>query len=207
MHDNTCWVCYSIHSFVLQSLQIQQGLRQITRIEQANLLEMSEEDFQKLVIDIEHTDLFSRLYRKEKLICYQRFPASGISTSFYDYKEELLADKGSFDIDSLISNKEHIIGIIQKLGMERFKYYFLLAESGMTLVEIARECDLQVTDVQAINSLVDEFSIMSEFYFPSNLPADIVRYSRVASVNMNNEGFIINYFSPALARESKSLPL
>lgn len=183
-----------------QSLQMQQGLRQIIRIQQANLLQMSEKEFHQLIMEIERSSLFLRLYRKEKLIRYQRFPRTSISSTFYELKEESMADPGSINIESLLLKKEHLVNQIQKLGMEKFKRYFLFPDSGMTVDEIARECDWTVAQVQEINRLIDEFSVMSEFYHPSKFNSDIVRYYRVASVERMGEDFVISYFSPFFAR-------
>jgi len=184
---------------------MQQELRQVLRMEQANLLEMPEDEFCRLITEIEQNPLFRRLYQKEKLIRYQRFPRTDISSSFYELKEEMVADKGSLDVESLLLNKEHIIRQIQKVGLEKFKRYFLFPESGMTLEEIARECDLEVSEVQEINNLIDKFSIMSEFYHPSNVTSDIIHYSKVASVEKDAKGFVIGYFSPSFARGRYSI--
>ena len=70
----------------------------------------------------------------------------------------------------------------------------------MTLEEIARECDLEISTVQKINNLVDELSIMSEFYHPSNVISNGIRYCKVASVERDEKGFFIGYFSASLAR-------
>ncbi len=183
-----------------QSAQMQQGLRQIIRMQQASLLQMPEDEFNQLIIEIEQSTLFLRLCRKEKLIHHQRFPRTNISPSFYQFNEEVVADTGSLNIESLLLNKEHIVRIIQKLGLERFKQYFLLPESGMTLEEIARECDLDVSEVQEVNSLIDKFSTMSEFYHPSNFTSDVIHYSKVAAVDREKDSFVISYFSPSFAR-------
>jgi len=183
-----------------QSLQMRQELRQVLRMEQASLLEMPEEEFHKLIAEIEKSPLFKRLYRKEGLIRYQRFPRTDISSGFYQLKEEAIADEGSPDVESLLLNKEHIIHQIRKLGLDKFKRYFLFPETGMSLEEIAEECDLEVSEVQKINSLIDDFSILSEFYHPSTLSSEGIHYSKVASVERGEEGFIIGYFSVSSAR-------
>ncbi len=188
-----------------QSQQMRQELSQVLRMEQARLLEMPEEEFHRLITETEQGRLFQKLYQKEKLIHYQRFPRTDISSSFYQLKEEMVADRGSMDVESLLLNKEPIVGQIKKLGLEKFKQYFLFTESGMTLEEIAAEYDLEVSEVQKINNLIDEFSIMSEFYHPSNITSDSIRYSRVASVEKDKKGFIIGYFSTSLARGRYSI--
>ena len=183
-----------------QSQQMRHELRQFLRMEQANLLEMSEDEFNRLLNAIEQSPLFQRLYQKEKLIRYQRSPRTDISSSFYQLREEAVADRGSIDVESLLLNKEHIVQQIQKLGTEKFKRYFLFPESGMTPEEISRECDLKVSEVKKINSLIDEFSIASEFYHPSNVISDSIHYSKVASIEKDKQGFFIGYYSPAHAR-------
>ena len=183
-----------------QSLQMRQELSQFLRMEQASLMELPEEEFQRLVAEIERSPLFQRLYQKEKVLRHHRFPRTDISSSFYQLKEEAVADKGSLDVESLLLNKKRAIDQIQKLGLEKFKRYFLFPESGMSVEEIARECDLAISEVQKINSLIDEFSILSEFYHPSVLSSGEVHYSKIASVERSRDGFIIGYFSLSFAR-------
>jgi DNA-directed RNA polymerase specialized sigma54-like protein len=183
-----------------QSVQMWPELRQILRMEQANLLEMPEDEFHRLITETERSPLFKRLYQKERLIHHRRFPRTDISSSFYELKEEVVADTGSVDIESLLLNREDVVHLIQKLGLEEFKRYFLFPESGMTLEEIATECDLEVSEVQKINDLINDFSIMSEFYHPSHIVSGGIRYSKVASVEKDGEGFVISYFSASFAR-------
>ena len=188
-----------------QSLQMQQKLSQVLRMEQASLLEMPEEEFQRLIAEIERSPIFQWLFQEEKVIRRQRFPRTDISSGFYQLKEEAVADKGSPDVESLLLNKEHIVRQIQRLGLEKFKQYFLFPESGMTAEEIARECDLAVSEVQKINSLIDEFSILNEFYNPSALSSEAIHYYKVATVEKDGEGFIIGYFSASFARGRYSI--
>jgi RNA polymerase sigma-54 factor len=188
-----------------QSPQMRQELRQVLRMEQATLLEMPEEEFQKLIAEIERNPIFQRLYQREEVIRRQRFPRTDISSNFYQIKPELVADIGSLDVESLLLNKKHIAHQIQKLGIEKFKRYFLFPESGISAEEIAGECNLAVSEMQRINRLIDEFSILSEFYHPSALSSGGVYYSKIASVEKNREGFIIGYFSPSLARGRYSI--
>ncbi len=183
-----------------QSLQMQQGLRQVIRMQQANLLQMSEGEFHQLLVEIERSPLFLRLRRQEKLIHYQRFPKTSISSTFYQLKEEIAADPGSLNVESLLLKKERLVQQIQKLGMEKFKRYFLFPDSGMTINEITKECDLNVAQVQEINRLIDEFSVMSEFYHPSKFSSDVIHYYKVASVEKAGGDFVICYFSPFFAR-------
>lgn len=188
-----------------QSQQMRPELRQVLRMEQANLLEMPEDEFQKLIVEVERNPLFQRLYQKEKLIRHQRFPRTDIASSFYKLKEEMVAGKGSADVESLLLNKESVVNQIKRLGLEKFKRYFLLPESGMTAEEIAAKCDLAVAEVQKINRLIDELSILSEFYSPSALSSGAIHYFKVATVHKDERGFVIGYSSASLARGQYSI--
>ena len=184
----------------IQSQKMQQELGQFIQMEQADLLEMPEKEFTRLITEIERGLLFQRLYRKEKLIRYQRFPRTDMSSSFYQLKEEMIADKGSVDIESLLVNKEYVVGQIQNLGLEKFRRYFLFPEAGLAEEEIAIECDLTVSEVRKINSLIDEFSILNEFYHPSAFSSEGIHYTKIASVERGEEGFLIGFFSASFAR-------
>jgi DNA-directed RNA polymerase specialized sigma54-like protein len=65
---------------------------------------------------------------------------------------------------------------------------------------------LAVPEVEKINSLINEFSVMSEFYHPSVLSSGHgIHYSKVASIERGPEGFVIGYFSPSYARGKYSI--
>jgi len=189
-----------------QSQQAQQKFKLIARLEQSNLLEMAEGEFQHLIAEIEQSPLFKKLHREEKIIRYQRIPKTDISSNFYQLKEGIVANEGSLDVKSLMLNKEHIVRQIQKLGIENFKQYFLYNEPDTSVQDIARECNLDISEVQEINSLIDEFSVLSEFYNPSSFRTEQgTYYSKIASVERGPEGFIIGYFSPSSARGKYSI--
>jgi transposase len=189
-----------------QSLQTRQEYKLIVGIEQANLLEMPEEEFNRLAIEVETSPLFKRLWGQERLIRYQRCPRTDVSPRFYELNEEIAAGPGSLDVESVLSGKEEVVRHIQRIGRDKFERYFLYPEPEVSVEETARECRLEMSQVEKINELINEFSIMSEFYNPSALgPADRVRYSKVASVERRREGFVIGYMSPVYARGKYSI--
>jgi DNA-directed RNA polymerase specialized sigma54-like protein len=190
-----------------QSLQTRQELKLIMRLEQANLLEMPEEEFNRLTTEVESNPLFKKLYRKERIIHYQRYPKTDISSRFYQLNEEIAAGgMGTLDIESLLSDKEDIVRHIQKMGLENFKRYFLYPEPRVSVEEITQKCNLELPEVEKINSLINEFSVMSEFYHPSALSSGrVIHYSKVASIERGPEGFIVGYLSPSYARGKYSI--
>jgi len=183
-----------------QSPRLQQSLAPIMRLEQAHLLEMSQEDFSRLIAEIEKMPIFQRLFRRDRVVSYQRFPKTDISSGFYRFREDMAVASGSIDVESLLASKGHIISQLQRVGRERFKRYFLFPDEGISLDEIARACDLKVSEVREINDLISDFSIMSEFYHPSSITSGLIRYVKVASVERDKGSFVIGYFSPSLAR-------
>ncbi len=190
-----------------QSLQARQELKLMMRLEQANLLEMPEEEFNRLTTEVESSPLFKKLYRKERVIHYQRYPKTDISARFYQLNEEIAAGgMGTLDIESLLSGQEDMVRQIQKMGLENFKRYFLYPEPGVSVEEIAQECNLELPEVEKINSFINEFSVMSEFYHPSTLSSGHgIHYSKVASIERGPEGFVIGYLSPSYARGKYSI--
>jgi len=190
-----------------QSLQARQEFKLLVRLEQASLLEMSEEEYNKLIVEAEDNPLFKKLYRKERIIRYQRYPKTDISPHFYQLNEEIATGgTGILDIESLLSDKEDIVRQIQKMGLDNFKRYFLYPEPGVSVEEVAQECDLELGEVEKINSLINEFSIMSEFYNPSTLSSGHgIHYTKVASIERGSEGFVVGYLSPSYARGRYSI--
>jgi len=189
-----------------QSLQARQEFKLLVRLEQASLLEMPEEEFNKLTAEVESSPLFKKLSRRERVISYQRYPKTDLSPRFYQLNEEIAAGTDTLDIESLLSDKEAVIRRIKKIGRENFERYFLYPEPGVSVEEVARDCNLELAEVEKINSLINDFSIMSEFYNPSALSSEHgIHYSKVASVERGAEGFIIGYLSPYYARGRYSI--
>ena len=109
-------------------------------------------------------------------------------------------------MESILLDKEDIVNQIQKIGLEKFKRYFLYPEPEISLEKVARECSLELAEVEKINSLMDEISVLSEFYNPSALsPEHEIHYSKVASVERGLEGFVIGYISLSSARGRYSI--
>ena len=183
-----------------QHLETRQEQGLALRIEQSNLLEMAEQDFQRLIVEVEHSPLFDRLRNQHHLIRYKPFLRSDLARDFFQPQEGGAPSPGSVDIASLLEDKKGLVGVIQGLGMEKFKKYFLCPETGLDPQDIARDCGLTPDQVDRMNRLIDEFCVSSEFYFPSAIADRAVHYSRVAELSGNASGGEVRYFSPAYAR-------
>jgi len=188
-------------------MQMRQELRLFLQLEQASLLEIPEEEFNRLTAELENTALFKKLYRQEKVIRFQRQPKTDLSGRFYELNEDVAAGSAvTPDVESLLSDREDLVRQIKRMGIEKFKRYFLYPEPGVSLEETARVCDLMPAEADKINGLINELSVMSEFYHPSALGSERgLHYSKVASVERGPEGFIIGYFSASYARGRYSI--
>ena len=174
-------------------------------------MELSETDFAKFVKRVEEDPLFLRLAypsnTEEKAISRRRFSGTVVSRYFCELREDMVPDRNSFDFNSLLKNRGEIISIIRKLGMDKFKRYFLYNEMEMVPEEIAVECDLDISAVNRINDLINEISIYSEFYNPSSIiTGEKIHYSKIASIESGDDGsYYIGYFPPNLVRGAYSI--
>ncbi|MEW6142505.1 MAG: hypothetical protein AB1597_05015 [Chloroflexota bacterium] len=186
------------------TLRQEPALRQEQRLavlmEQAQVLEMPEDEFLRLIKEVEQSPLFRRLYQRERVVRRERLPGTDVSRRVFEADALAAVDTGSFDAESLLSVRQDLAGLVQKVGLENFKRYFLYPEADLRPGEVARACGLSEVEVGRINGLIDDFSVAAEFYHPSALGDRVVRYTKVAAVEHGPEGFVIGYYSPGHAR-------
>lgn len=138
----------------------------IGRIKLANFMKLSEEKFCLFIKKVENNPLFKKLAypkkKEEKVISYKRPYRADLSERFCELKEEIVPERSYFDIQPLLSNRREIIQIIQKLGIDKFKQYFLYNKLTMTDERMSTLCGLEIEAVKSINALMDELSIHSD---------------------------------------------
>jgi len=186
--------------------QTQQLLRLVGRIKLARLIELSERDFAKMIKKIESDPLFKKLISpsnpQEKVVSYRRFPRSRLSESFYELKEDIARDRSSPDVESLLDSRKELIPLIRRLGIGKFKKYFLYNDGELSYKDVSLVCNLTEEEVTKITTLMDDFLIQSEFFSPSviNLGSNI-SYSKIAKIEKDDLGdFVINFISPYLVK-------
>jgi hypothetical protein len=188
------------------NVQTRQIPKLMAGVKLSRFMELPEDEFRKLVKEIEEDPLFKRLFYpprpQEKIIKYSRFPRVELSRQFYELRESVVPSENSFDPESLLSQREEIVSLIRKVGPEKFKQYFLYSGLDMNPKKLAEKCQLSIQEVQKISSFMDEFSIHSEFYFPSTIRSGSkITYHKIASVEKGDQDeLIIGCFSPDLAR-------
>ena len=186
--------------------QTKQLLKLIGRIKLADLMELSEKEFAKIIKKIESDPLFKKLFspsnRQEKVVSYIRFPGSKLATSFYELKEDIAVDRSSPNIESFLDRRKEVIPLIKRLGIDKFKKYFLYNDGELSYKDISLACNLGEKEVTKIMTLIDDFSIQSEFFNPSMINLDrIISYSKVAKIEKCDSGdLVISFFSPHLVK-------
>lgn len=180
-------------------------VRTIIAARAAGVMKLSEKKFNELIRDVENDPVFKKLMFtdniQQKAIGYKRFPKTDLSGRFYELKEEIAADTTPPDIQSLIAGKKHIVDLVKKLGIDRFKKYFLYNDSDKPIGDIAVQCGIGVSEAVEINRLLNEISIHSEFFQHSAITRSGLRYTNIGTIEDDGAtGFIIKFSIPNLAR-------
>jgi hypothetical protein len=163
------------------------------RIRLAALMEMPEDAFTKFVHQIEASTLFKKLRfpseGNKRVIRFARFPGTGFSTGFLEFKDEMNRDAANAGVEELLEGHTELLALIRKLGIEQFEQLFLLNEECLTAQEVAERCALPLKDIERIHELVNEVSVRDEFCHPSPLPlASHVQYYKIAVISENGRG-------------------
>ena len=183
-----------------QSLKMQPFMTQTVVMQQAELLQMSDYDFHNLISEIEKDPLFTRLYRQEKLLHYHRYTGTDFNSLSTDIENYPVSGSSSLDIEALIASQPGILEIIRNIGDEKFKKYFLFPQENYSFEEISFECNIKISEINTINTLVNDLSVLSTFYHPPDSGTQMLAYTCLASIGLDGDGFTINYLSPVYAR-------
>ena len=185
----------------------------VGRIQLSDIMDLSEDEFKALIKTIEKTSLFKTLTyprrvqdKAEKVISFTKYPKTTIANNALELKEEILPDTASVDIETFLQGEENLIKIIRKLGIEKFKEYFLYYQHGLSLEELAKKCDVGIDDVSRIIDLMNEISLQSGAKVsPIAGSTAKVFYSKVAFIEKDKNGFSIRYFDFCYARGKYSI--
>lgn len=186
---------------IVQTLEVKPVLKMMLATKLADVLDLTEEQFTKLIRQTESDPLFKKLFSPKEgmsqIIKYQKFPRTDISRRFTEYKEEISAGSVPVDVELLLENKQKIVDTIRLIGIDKFKQYFLYNEKNLSSEKTAEECGLTVPDVDQVNHLINEISIHNEFYHPSALnTVPGKRYTKIAGIEKDKSGnFQIGYYT------------
>ncbi len=168
------------------------------RMRLAEFMSRPENDFQELIRTIKNEPLFKRLVAPEtKVIRRKKFPGTSMAKfRTIPLDPSVTPSTDSLTVQSFLAEKKDLLSTIRKLGVDRFKEYFLDRVSEITAQEIAEKCDLSVEDVKKVNNFVDRFYLQAESrQSPQEVRTAKIYYSTIASVEKEENGFSIGFFS------------
>ncbi len=168
-------------------------------IESALFMELNEEDFKKIVYQLEHSELFERL-KKYKVIKLKNFPKIRFYSSYYDLKEEKIGLKESFNIDLFLEGRERIIYLAKKFGKEKFKKYFLEGDFS-DIDKIAKDVGLSVDEIKQLCEFMDDFFLHREN--SKSLPeiASKHKFTKVAEIIKDGKKYEVKFSCPDFFKE------
>ena len=168
------------------------------RVKLAEFMSQPEDDFQKLIKGIRNDPLFKRLAAPEtKVIRHKKFPGTSLAKfRTIPLDPGVTPSTDSLEVESFLTEEKDLVSTIKELGVDIFKEYFLDVVSQITPEEIAEKCDLSMEEVNRVSSFVDRFYLQTE---SSQAPPDVktskIYYSTIASVEKEEKGFSIGFFS------------
>ena len=173
------------------------------RMKLAEFMSLPEDEFQKLIQEVENEPLFKKLMLSEiKIISYKKPPWTKIAQpKMLPLDPTITPSRDTLEVESFLAQEKGLVSTIKKLGVDRFKKYFLDGVPEVTSREVARQCGLTLETVRKIYDFVDKFYLESKLTGSSqdNRTARVY-YSTIASIEKNNGQLTIGYFSPEMAK-------
>ncbi|MEW6040028.1 MAG: hypothetical protein AB1633_00725 [Elusimicrobiota bacterium] len=168
--------------------------RLVFRIKAAGLMDLKEQEFGKLVQEVESSDLFKKL-RDYRAIKLQQFPHLKLPSHFYELNEATLPGKVPVEVETLLRGREELIRKIRALGLDKFRQLFL-DDYSIPDTGIALQGGLGLEEVRQMKSLIEDMFIREEFNQNPVLQKrkiDGNYYTKVACILRENNEYIINY--------------
>lgn len=152
----------------------------IGALKMAQMASMSEEEFAKLLKELEGGKVFE-LLRTSGALNLSEFPSARYAARKYaGYGLKLSGG----DLPELADGTGDLVALMQGIGQEKFEACFL-KDAVMSDIERAEECDITVKDAERLRDFVNRAFIQAEFEGPAEAPAAAV-YSAVAGIEIKD---------------------
>jgi len=159
------------------------------RLKLANLMEMSETDFEKQLSELEKAPLF-KLLKASGAVSLAEFPAARYAArNFAGYGLKLSG--GS--LPELVDGKGDLAELARRVGLENFEACFL-REDGRTDEQRAEVCGISLEEVRRLRDMVNRAFIQEEFAGKTPEPAARV-FSSVAGIQVENGAPVLAFFN------------
>jgi len=201
-HLNSCPplpVAEKIMLKIGETYKAREAIRLRGRLKLAYMMNLPEDEFARVIREINNDPLFQELKRLT-IIRYKRFPGVSVFASKTVPLNPEISSGFSSPRGELFDN-EDVLPIIERLGKENFKKYFLNNNERITSEEISEKCKLTIEETGKINDFVDKFYLENEFsQTPNNYRPKGISYTTVAKIEETDNGFVITSFSADLTR-------
>ena len=133
--------------------------KQIGGIKLAHLFSLPEDEFKKMIKEIEKDSLFQELVHKWRVIGYRKFAGIKPSPS-PSINEQITSSPERVDLENLLYESPETMPVLQKIGavIGRDRFDELL-HKGADLGEIATECKLTEQEKEIFKSFLDKFEL------------------------------------------------
>jgi hypothetical protein len=168
----------------------------------AGFLGLTEQQFARVMHDVESDPLFRRLFAPPdarcRVISHKRFKGTRFLLHFALLNEAVSPDPGGMDIEALVRRHPDVIPLIRRIGRENFEKYFVYNDDVLSATAIGAACGIAAEEVLRIHRLMDDVSLQGEFFHPSTVAAPGgLPCCRIASIDRDG---IIHFYSPQFAR-------
>jgi len=195
-HNNcSVWVAMAIISSMTQG---RHGLKHsssagisaalLGAVKMARLAAMSEEEFGELLKELESGRIF-KLLKNSGAVNLVEFPAARYAARKYAGCGLKLSGG---DLPELADGKGGLVGLIQRIGQEKFEACFL-KDAVLGDVERAEECEITVADAGRLRDFVNRAFIQAEFEGAPEAPAAQV-FSAVAGIEIEEGQPVLAFF-------------
>ena len=157
-------------------------------IKMAQMAQMPEEEFEKLLKELESCRFFD-LLKASGAINLSEFPSARYSARRYaGYGLKFSCG----NLPELADGKGDLVGLMQKIGQGKFEACFL-KDALMDDVERAEECGITVADAARLRDFVNRAFIQAEFEGAAEAPAAKI-FSAVAGIEIENGIPVLAFF-------------
>ncbi|MDD5210721.1 MAG: hypothetical protein PHV36_15145 [Elusimicrobiales bacterium] len=157
-------------------------------LKMAQMAEMPEEEFEKMIKELEGGRVF-QLLKTSGAINLSEFPAARYAARKYAGYGLNMA---SADLPELADGSGDLVKLIQGVGQEKFEACFL-RDAVMSDIERAEECDITIKDAERLRDFVNRAFIQAEFEAKPEAPAAKV-FSAVAGIELDDGEPVLAFF-------------
>lgn len=169
------------------------------RVKLAGIIALDERKSNELINDIESDPLFKSLM-KSGVVKYRRHSNWNLASDFLEFDDNIFHNTSAdSDISEVVENNSDILPIIKNLGIDKFKSLFLNS-SYLDENKIASDIGADILTVQRIIKLINEVSVLSEFFHPSKISQPSISYVKIAKIDVDDGQLVCGYYSLNMAK-------